>query len=116
MDLDAESDAIFIVRRLEVDDLRRAYIEPISANVEMHLMSAINELQRLEKIDLYRAFVSIDGTKGVAGLVYESLGHTCIQEGIELTIRPMIKQQQQNFSIGNARARSGGQIGWTRTS
>jgi hypothetical protein len=66
MDLDAESDAIFIVRRLEVDDLRRAYIEPISTNVEMQLMSAINELQRLEKIDLYRAFVSIDGTKGVA--------------------------------------------------
>jgi hypothetical protein len=97
INLDAESHVVFIIRRFEVDDLRRAYIEPISANVEMQLMSIINELKRLEKIDLYRAFVSIDATKAVAGLVYESLVHTRLQEGIGLTLRPLIKQQPRKF-------------------
>jgi hypothetical protein len=98
LNLDAESHDVFILRPFEVDDLRRAYIEPISANVEMQLMSTINKLQRLEKIDLYRAFVSIDATKVVAGLVYVSLVHTRLQEGIGLTLRPMIKQQPRKLS------------------
>ena len=93
LNLDAESHTVFIIRRHEVDDLQRAYIEPISAKVEMQLMTCINDLQRLERIDLYHTFVSFNATKAVAGLVYESLGHARIQEGITLTIKPMIKDQ-----------------------
>jgi hypothetical protein len=95
LDLDANSHAIFLVKRNEIDDLERAYLEPISPNVEMQLMMAINNLQRLEQIDLYYAFTSIDPTKGVAGLVYKSLGHTLIQEGITLTLKPAIKRKER---------------------
>src|SRR6266566_2641540 len=38
LDLDAGSHWIFVVRRKEVEDLEEAYVEPISANVEMQLM------------------------------------------------------------------------------
>jgi hypothetical protein len=93
--LDANSDMIFIVRRYEVDNLTRAYLEPISANVEMQLMTTINKLQQIEQIDLYHVFVSLNSTKAVAGLVYESLGHTRLQEGITLTLKPAIKGKAQ---------------------
>jgi hypothetical protein len=85
LDLDAHLHTLFIVRCYEVDDLERVYLEPISANVEMQLKTTINKLQILEQIDLYHAFASINSTKAVAGLVYESLGHMRLQEGITLT-------------------------------
>jgi hypothetical protein len=100
INLGAESHAIFIMRRYEVDDLRRAYIEPVSAKVEMQLMTTINGLQRLERIDLYHTFASLNATKAVASLVYESLGHTRIREGITLAIKSLIKlspNQEQNL-------------------
>jgi len=37
LDLDPASHGIFVVRRKEVEDLEEAYVEPISANVEMQL-------------------------------------------------------------------------------
>jgi hypothetical protein len=97
LDLDANLHAIFIIRRYEVDNLARPYLEPISANVEMQLMTMINKLQQIEQIDLYHAFVSLNSTKAVAGLVYESQGHTRLQEGITLTLKPAIKRKAQKF-------------------
>jgi len=43
-DLDAESHTLFIVRRNKVEDLQRAYLAPISANVEMLLMTVMDTL------------------------------------------------------------------------
>jgi hypothetical protein len=97
LDLDAALHMIFVVRRKEVEVLEEAYVEPISANVEMQLMMTINKLQRLEQIDLYHAFVSTNATKAVAGLAYESLGHAMLQEGITLTLTPMIRCQQRKL-------------------
>ena len=37
-------------------------------------MTAISKLQRLEQIDLYHAFASVNSMEVIAGLVYESLG------------------------------------------
>jgi hypothetical protein len=85
LDLDAASHGIFVIRRNDVEDLEEAYVEPISANVEMQLMMTIKKVQRLEQIELYHTFVSVNSTKPVAGLVYESLGHMLLQEGITLT-------------------------------
>ena len=44
LDLDAESHLIFIIRRNGVDDLRKVYLEPISANVEIRVMMTVNTL------------------------------------------------------------------------
>ncbi|KAF8493805.1 hypothetical protein F5888DRAFT_1906686 [Russula emetica] len=70
LDLDAELHTIFIVRHNKVDDLERAHL---SANAELQLMTIINKLQQLEQIDLYHALASVNATKAVAGLAYESL-------------------------------------------
>jgi hypothetical protein len=68
LDLDAASHGIFVIRHNDVEDLEEAYVEPISANVKRQLMMTINKLQRLEQIELYHTFVSINSTKAVAGL------------------------------------------------
>ena len=72
--LDEDSYTVFILRRYEVDDLERVYLEPRSANVESQLMMAINKLQRPEQITLYHTFASVDSARVVAGLLYESPG------------------------------------------
>jgi hypothetical protein len=97
LDLDAGSHTVFIVRRHEVDNLERVYIEPRSANVENQLKMAINKLQRLEQITLYHTFASINSARAVAGLLFESLGHARLQEGITLTLRPAIKRKGRKY-------------------
>ena len=97
LDLDADSHTVFIVRRHEVDNLARAYLEPRSANVERNLMTAINKLQQFEQVNLYHAFASVDSTKAVARLMYESLGHARLQKGITLTLKLAIKRKGRKY-------------------
>lgn len=87
LDLDkySNSESIFLIRRNEVNDLIGAYIEPITSNVEMRLMRFIDGLQQLDRVDLYHTFASLNGTRVIAGLLYESLGHAYIKGGITLT-------------------------------
>ena len=68
----------------------------------MQLMLAINALQQSERVNLYHTFASsITEVRAVAGVVYESLGHTHLLEGISLALRRMIKlspnQQQRHL-------------------
>lgn len=104
LDLDAESHwhPIFIIRRSEVDDLEGAYLEPISADAERKIMATIHGLQSLERVKLYYRFASVKAARAVAGLVYKSLGHTRVQEGITLIIKPMIKSRKQTFFHWNS--------------
>ena len=101
LDLDEESHTIFIIKRNDVDDLTKAYLEPISANAKMQLMMAFNSLQQFKRTKLYHTFASVTAARAVAGVAYESLGHTHLLEGITLTLKPMIKlspsQQQRHF-------------------
>jgi hypothetical protein len=91
LDLDkySNSESIFLIRRNEVNDLIGAYIEPITSNVEMRLMRFIDGLQQLDRVDLYHTFASLNGTRVIAGLLYESLGHAYIKGGITLTLKRM---------------------------
>ncbi len=87
--LDAESHTLFIVQRNKVENLEVGYLAPISANVETLLMMTIDTLERRERINLYRSFASVPPTRAVAGLLYESLGHLRLREGIELKLKRM---------------------------
>jgi hypothetical protein len=66
-----------------------------SANVQKKLMMTINTLQQFERIDLYHTFASVNSTRAVAGLLYESLGHVRrLEEGIDLTLKPMVRKKE----------------------
>jgi hypothetical protein len=91
LDLDGGSHSIFLVKRNDLDDLSGAYIKPISADVSRRLTRRINRLQWLERIDLYHSFASVNESRAMAGLVYESLGHAILQEGTRLIFKPMVR-------------------------
>lgn len=107
LDPDPKSHTMFIIRRNEVDDFRREHLEPISANAKMQLMVTINALERRKRVDLYHAFAFGRPEMTLAGLVYESLGHTHLQEGITLTIKPTTKlspNRQQTLFCSKTKA------------
>lgn len=91
LDLDGQSHLIFTVKRLNVHDLRRAYIAPTTANVEMEIMATIKLWEDLDRIKLYHKFASVDRTRVMAGILYEILGHLGVEGGITLTLKPMTK-------------------------
>jgi hypothetical protein len=97
LDYDGKSDKIFTVRRNEVDNLEAAHVEPISAYVEMLLMTSIDTLQWLDRTTLYHTFARVDETRVVAGLLYKSLGRGCLAEGIILTLKPMMTRREQQL-------------------
>ena len=95
---DGQSHAIFVMKRYDIDDLKEAYMAPMTAKVEMKIMNHFVELQRLELINLYHTFAPVDGTKVVAGLLYETLAHRRVEEGITLTLKPMERVKKRiNF-------------------
>ena len=63
----------------------------------MQLMAAINRMQRPDRINLCCAFASAGETRVVADLLYKSLGHAHLTEGVTLTLKPMIKSQSQTL-------------------
>jgi hypothetical protein len=71
----------------------------------MQLMGTIDKLQRLQRIELYHNFASLDATKIVAGMVYESMGHTLLKEGVTLILNPMIKSVQRKLHHWKSRSR-----------
>jgi hypothetical protein len=97
LDLDGDSHTVFTVRRYDVDNLTRAYLEPRSAQVEILLMAAIDKLQRLQQVELYHTFASVNSTKALAGMVYESVGHLRLQEGITLSLKPTRKKKERTY-------------------
>ena len=98
LDLDAESQKLFLVRRDDLDELKIASIGPITANVRMEITTVLDKMRRLDQIDLYHHLASYNASRKVAGLVYESVCHTLLQEGAELRLWPMFKYlMQRNF-------------------
>ncbi len=92
LDLDAQSHVLFIVRRNKVENLEDAYLAPISTDAEMRIMTTIDTLQCLQQVDLYCNLASVPMARGLAGITYESLCHTRLQEGVGLKLKPMIKR------------------------
>jgi hypothetical protein len=50
-------------------------------------------VEQLDQVSFYHTFADVNATSVVAGLLFESLGHARLMEGITLTLRPMIKSQ-----------------------
>jgi hypothetical protein len=98
LNLGEVSQKIFMVRRQEIDDLKCAYVEPISANIEKRIMVTIKMLQQLDRVNLCRTFVSVNATRMIADLFYESLCHARIEEGITLTLMRMKKRMEQTLA------------------
>ena len=63
LDLDGQSHTILIVKRTKLYVLREAYVEFISADVEVRVMATVNEMQWLDRIELYHTFAFVPATR-----------------------------------------------------
>lgn len=66
--------------------------EPITYAVELELRNQLRKATRTAQIKLYKSLASIEGTRRIAGLVFESLAQGTLQELIKLDLVPMVKR------------------------
>jgi hypothetical protein len=60
-------------------------------------MTSIDSMELFDRIVLYRTFTSVSEARAMAGLLYESLCHARIREGVTLTLKPMERTMEQTF-------------------
>lgn len=106
LSIDDASHTILFVRRMPRKDLIRANrniddgnafsygsTEPITYAVELELRNQLRKATRTAQIKLYKSLASIEGTRRIAGLKFESLAQGTLQELIKLDLVPMVKRQ-----------------------
>jgi hypothetical protein len=91
--LDAASHSLFLVKRTNVDNLRKASIEPISLSVKSELQKQIQHQSQGEQIRLYEHFARVSGSMPVAGLVFESMVQSKLRKRVSLELIPMVKRR-----------------------
>jgi hypothetical protein len=102
---DSESHAIFLVKRVPKMDLIRANlntcggadfcyasVEPITSTVKVALRNELWKQPREEQLILYNQLKNVKSARRIAGLVFESLVHSKLQQEIKLELIPMVKR------------------------
>ena len=85
------SHKIFLLSRMKRDDIHsQAAVAPISLSIQSKLAARFRNLDRDEQIRLYKHFESVPESKKVAGIFYEAIVQSCLQNGRILELLPMV--------------------------
>ncbi|KAH8996620.1 hypothetical protein EDB92DRAFT_1793737 [Lactarius akahatsu] len=100
--LDDESYTLILVTRLPRDgddDDKFAYsrVEPITHMIKLKIRNQLRTETRAARIRLYKTFTNVEGTRRIAGVVYESLAQEILEKKIALKLVPMIKMELSEF-------------------
>jgi hypothetical protein len=102
MTLDAVSHTIVLVRRMEIDNLQTASVEPSSISIQSQLQKKLRELVPDEQIRLYTYTASVRGTRGFAALLFESLAQSKLRETVALKLIPIVKRASDEGESTNS--------------
>ncbi|KAH9009391.1 hypothetical protein EDB84DRAFT_1280496 [Lactarius hengduanensis] len=96
--MDAESHTLVLVTRLPVDGdgdgkFSRSRLEPITRMIKLKLRDQLRKETRAARIELYKSLANVEGTRHIAGVVYESLAQDILEEKIALKLVPMVKRE-----------------------
>jgi hypothetical protein len=86
------SHSIFLVRRWNVDDLQRTFVEPISPSVRELLRMKLLKEEWKDQIIAYGQMEMNARMRQMAGLVFESMGQLQLQKEIALRLAPVTRQ------------------------
>ena len=113
LSIDTEFHTLFLMRRVSKKDLIRAnedvsdgnnfshgYLEPITHVVKMELRNQFRKESRAAQIQLYRRLVNVEGTRRIAGLVFESLAQSMLEKKITLMLVPIVKRESGGSGQG----------------
>jgi hypothetical protein len=89
---DAVSHKICLVSRENRDDVRSpAVVAPITPSIQSRLANQFRNLERGEKIRLYKYFSRVPDSKATAGIFFEAIVQHHFQEDIDLELIPMVR-------------------------
>ncbi|KAH9050181.1 hypothetical protein EDB84DRAFT_1555539 [Lactarius hengduanensis] len=99
---DDESHTLILVTRLPRDgddDDKFAYsrVEPITHMIKLKIRNQLRTETRAARIRLYKALTNVEGTRRIAGVVYESLAQEILEKKIALKLVPMVKMELSEF-------------------
>jgi hypothetical protein len=90
--VDTVSHKICLVSRKDRDDLRSpAVVVPITLSIQSRLANQFRNLERGEKIRLYKYFARVPDSKAMAGIFFEAIAQRDFQKEINLELIPMVK-------------------------
>jgi hypothetical protein len=105
--LSLDADTLLLVRRVPKRDLIReglnirdnrdlcyASSELITQGVELELQKHIWNAKRSEQVKLYESLECVEGTRPIAGVVFEVLAQKKFQNNIKLDLIPMVRRVQ----------------------
>jgi len=111
--IDTESHTLLLVRRVPRKDLIRANLnvsdgkefsygssEPITHAVKLELRNQLRKETRAAQIKLYKSLENVEGTRRIAGLVFESLAQSILEKKIALELVPMVKRESGESGQG----------------
>ncbi|KAI9434189.1 hypothetical protein H4582DRAFT_1856074 [Lactarius indigo] len=98
--IDDESHTLVLVRRLQRDRFTRRRLEPITHMVKLELRNQLQKETRAMRIILYKSLANVEGTKRIAGVVYESLAQELLEKKIALKLVPMVQRGSSGSGRG----------------
>ncbi|KAI9442334.1 hypothetical protein H4582DRAFT_2109937 [Lactarius indigo] len=100
--IDGESDTLVLVRRLPSLDgnLSDGRLEPITYTVKLALRNQLRKEARAARIALYKSLANVEGTRHIAGVVYESLAQELLEKKIALKLVPMVQRGSSGSGRG----------------
>lgn len=83
---------IFFLRRLDVNEVLEATLEPATPAVETRLEELFQALKWDDRISLYRYLTVISVARQISGFVFGSLARSILPQGVTLRLVPMEKR------------------------
>ena len=106
LSMDDLSDTLLLVKRMPKEELRRENlrdsdeaswvsksVEPITHAVEVAFRVQLWKQSRAEQLQLYCYLANVAGMRRFAGLVFESLAQSKLQDKIKLALVPMVRKE-----------------------
>ena len=91
LEMDKLSHKICMIRRKSLENVAgRVIVEPITPYIRSKLVYQFRILERRDQVRLYKRFAKTPDSRALAGIAFEAAGQAMLQDGIDLTLVPMV--------------------------
>ena len=98
--IDSAVHKIALLSRESLDDVYSPRMAiPITPYIQSRLSNRFRNLERKELLRLYKTFAKVREGRKMAGVFFEALAQTALQEGITLELVPMVKLDEARNGV-----------------
>lgn len=105
LNMDAISHKLCLLRRLDKNDVHsKSDVTPMTHSIQSRLANQYRNLERAERVHLYKMFGKVRDSRLLAGVFFEAIAQEHFQEGgTKLTLIPMVRLKKSERSGGKKR-------------